>query len=284
MPAVGERWAYREKPRTSGGAFHPVEVVQVGPTKSRKVRIRWLDGEYRGLDEWVSSARLVVPWVEVDDFVADERRVLALTASQPERLDDATVLAVHLLACLECTPALTFHAEVGHPVTCCIEEFANLGERLPVSPESLLGSPAAFVDRAGALHLGQQATVALSQAICASRPDEVMALLTEELEGARHAVTTGWYPASGVIDAYPVSRDLARERLAELDGLAPVVRKWCGVERAESFDERERLRAEVLRLQRIIEEAAYLLREVGYPLMAKSVVRKYKKGCGAEAG
>lgn len=44
------------------------------------MRVRYLDGEYQGLDEWVSQERLVVPWEEAEALIADEQRVIAAEA------------------------------------------------------------------------------------------------------------------------------------------------------------------------------------------------------------
>lgn len=41
MPSPGERWGYREKPRTPGGSFSPVEVLQLGPPRLRRVKVKW---------------------------------------------------------------------------------------------------------------------------------------------------------------------------------------------------------------------------------------------------
>jgi hypothetical protein len=66
---VGEIWAYRDKPRTPGTPVQPVEVLQLGPPRSPKgVRIRWIEGEYAGLDSAIlipqpelGVARIFVP-------------------------------------------------------------------------------------------------------------------------------------------------------------------------------------------------------------------------------
>lgn len=83
VPAVGEHWGYREKARTLGQPLRPVEVLQLGPPRSRKVRVRWLDGEYDGLNQWVPEVRLVVPWHEAADLARDEDQLLGLRALQP---------------------------------------------------------------------------------------------------------------------------------------------------------------------------------------------------------
>jgi hypothetical protein len=44
MSTTGQRFAYGEPER-------PVEVIKEGPSRSNKVRVRWLDGEYEGLEE-----------------------------------------------------------------------------------------------------------------------------------------------------------------------------------------------------------------------------------------
>lgn len=55
---VGEIWAYRDKPRTPGTPVHAVEVLQEGPPRTpKRVRIRWVDGGYARLDEWINSSR-----------------------------------------------------------------------------------------------------------------------------------------------------------------------------------------------------------------------------------
>ena len=79
---IGETWAYREKPHTEGWPVPPVEIFQFGPPRSNKVRIRYLDGDYPGLDQWVPRIRLRTPWSEVDAWLRDERcRRLVVDAS-----------------------------------------------------------------------------------------------------------------------------------------------------------------------------------------------------------
>lgn len=60
---TGEAWAYREKPRDVSWPILKVEVLQLGPARVQKVRVRFLDGEYSGLDMWVSIARVIEPAV-----------------------------------------------------------------------------------------------------------------------------------------------------------------------------------------------------------------------------
>ena len=41
------------------------------------MKVRRLDGEYEGLEEWVPKVRLVVPWDEQEALLEDERRMFA---------------------------------------------------------------------------------------------------------------------------------------------------------------------------------------------------------------
>jgi hypothetical protein len=88
---VGMRFAYRERAFTPREPVRPVEVVRKGPPRSNKVRIRWLDGEYEGLEAWVPRLRLVAPWEEAEDFLEDERRMLAaVEVSKDDASDKVT--------------------------------------------------------------------------------------------------------------------------------------------------------------------------------------------------
>ena len=85
---VGQRYAYRESPDTWLKPLLPVEVLKLGPTpRSGKVRVRWPGGEWEGLDVWVPHRRLVVPWADVDAFLEDERRTVAVLEATGETVD-----------------------------------------------------------------------------------------------------------------------------------------------------------------------------------------------------
>ncbi len=62
MALVGQRMAYRERVHGLGEGLREVEVVELGPSRSNRVRVRWLDGAFAGSEEWVPVVRLLVPW------------------------------------------------------------------------------------------------------------------------------------------------------------------------------------------------------------------------------
>lgn len=94
MTEEGLRYAYRERAHTPGDPVRPVELVKEGPPRSQKVKVRWLDGEYEGLDEWVPKVRLVVPWDQKEALLEDERRMFAALEASGDVYGTTTYRAV----------------------------------------------------------------------------------------------------------------------------------------------------------------------------------------------
>jgi hypothetical protein len=80
---IGEVWAYRERISDPDCPLIPAEILQFGPRKSQKTKVRWQGGDYPGLDEWVTNRRLLVLWREAEAWLRDERLYgLACKASE----------------------------------------------------------------------------------------------------------------------------------------------------------------------------------------------------------
>jgi hypothetical protein len=88
MSTIGQRFAYRERVRAYGEPVRPVEVTKEGPPRSNKARVRWLGGEYEGLEEWVPKIRLLAPWEEAEALLEDERQMLAAVAASEDNGSD----------------------------------------------------------------------------------------------------------------------------------------------------------------------------------------------------
>jgi hypothetical protein len=256
MPEIGERWAYRDKPRTIGGEFRPVEVLQAGPGR-KKYRVRRLDGDYVGLDEWVSRARLVVPWDDAASVLADERSLLALLARQPEPLEAAVADAVMQVYFGSHHDFIGFDVVAGRPIVATVEDFDAHRDELPLPAGDLTGSPGAFIDRCGELTVGQEAAMQLARALCETAPDPIMERCSQEIARWRKAVVSCWIESEYAKEGgYRVDANRARQYLNAAEQSSAIVRSWCGVEAETAYDEREALRDEVTRLSRLIEETA----------------------------
>ena len=69
---VGQKYAFRQRLSTS----EPLLQVQVIEKTGRRgqVKIRRVTEPYEGLEEWVTSRQLVVPWTERKALLRDEER------------------------------------------------------------------------------------------------------------------------------------------------------------------------------------------------------------------
>lgn len=77
MSDVDRLFAYRDQAYAPGDPVRPVELVKEGPARSQKVKVRRLDGEYEGLEQWVPRIQLVALWEKVAALLEDERRMFA---------------------------------------------------------------------------------------------------------------------------------------------------------------------------------------------------------------
>jgi hypothetical protein len=81
----GRRYAFREK-RSAGSEMLKVKLVaKVG--RRGMVKIRFEDGPHPGLEEYVRTTTIVVPWGERAAFLRNEQRHAALDADAKERRD-----------------------------------------------------------------------------------------------------------------------------------------------------------------------------------------------------
>jgi hypothetical protein len=277
VPEIGEHWAYREKPRTPGGAFREVEVLQEGPGR-KKYRIRWLDGAYRGMDEWVTRARLVVPWDEAARVAEDEQGMLALEALQPAPPNATTRNAVLQVYFGSRSDLISFDAMGNGPIKSSIEDLESRRDDLPLPADDLLASPGAFVDSRGELWVGQEATLRLARALCESEPDPILQRCDKDVDEWRAATVSGWIASDYYKEGgFHVHADAASERADEYAAARALVREWCGAGATERFDERQYLQAEVERLRGIIEDTARWLKQGGNTQKAARLLRDLRR-------
>src|SRR5436309_8217119 len=70
---IGRLYGYRENPRARGSELLKVKLVaKVG--RGGKVRIRFEQGPHPGLEEYVRTANLIVPWGSRQALLRDEER------------------------------------------------------------------------------------------------------------------------------------------------------------------------------------------------------------------
>ncbi len=194
---VGRRFAYRERVRGYGEPVRPVEVTREGPPRSNKVRVRWGDGEYEGLEEWVPKIRLLAPWEEAGALLEDERRMLrAVEASEEEAIDEVKREAVG-----EVFGALSEVSDPREEVTLgykavekdllVVQDLGAAARRLGLDEGAMLAEPHAYVERSGWYKAAFQTAVGVATHCCRLFPGEILGSIKRDEDELRRELVCG---------------------------------------------------------------------------------------------
>lgn len=275
MTEVGRRFAYREKAHTHGSPVRPVELVKDGPPRSQKVKVRWLDGEYEGLEEWVPKVRLVVPWDEKEALLEDERRMFAALEASGAVYGSTTYRAVETVFFAvpqEAGAEVLLGLRAAERELLSIDDIEPASTRLGLDAEALLSEPHSYVDRFGEYRSPFGVAVKVAKRCCENFSRKVLRYLQAEEQKLRQELVLGnldvsrsWWTDN---EAY---RERAEARLEELGPIFAIVRGWCGQEAMEEVREMISLRREVDRLQGIVEDLASWLKNAGHPQKAAQI-------------
>lgn len=276
---AGSRYGYGAPPRRPGAPLRPVEFLRAGPPRSQRVRVRWLDGEFEGLEEWVPKRRLLVAWAEVEAFLEDEHGYAAVLAASQVSLDSterAAVETVWLASPRELGSWYLDGRRCGGTVL-VINDLPDVAAAMrgPTADE-LLAEPLAFVDREDRYIAPFPVAARLARLACTRCPHEILEYVAKEEKRWEDALVRGYMEDIFGKDVLRVRKEGVEERLRELRPVHNMVREWCGVDAQQAFDELGRLRAENERLVRIIEDAARFLKDAGHNVKASLVLREVR--------
>lgn len=261
--------------------MRPVEITKDGPPRSNKARVRWLDGEYQGLEEWVPKIRLLAPWEEAEALLEDERRMLkAVEVSEEDASDEVKWEAVgEVFGTMSRISDPSEEVILGYKAIeedlLAIQNLDAATRRLGLDKEEMLGEPYAFVDRSGWYKAPFQTAVKVAKHCCRRFPQEILGRIKKDEDELRQELISGNldYPDSWWVDSTR-HREYAEERLRELEPVHTLIRRWCGQEASEEFDEILALREEVDRLRNLVQETAWWLRNNGHPVKASLLRRQ----------
>lgn len=256
---VGEVWAYRAK-----ATMRParVEVLRLGTSRPLRVKVRFLDEGFEGREEWVPPARLKVLWASVEEWEAREARWHAVReASLGCDSAESHAASVVLDTLRPDGFHLGYNRDSGVLLATDLDAVVRL---LDTTPEVLTSEPLAFVDDDGTFvapwSLAERVVVRLAE----QHADRLLDHLAKQDEENRQHAIYGYYVGGGRgrEDTY-ISPEICAEVSEEFRPAYDLVRQWCGAEATAARDELLALREEVVRLGRLIEEAARRLREAG---------------------
>jgi hypothetical protein len=247
---IGQRYAYREKRNTSSPLLK-VKLLDIVGRKG-KVKVCFEDGPHPGLEEYISTRQLIVPWGQRQALLRDEERAAALDEHARGSYDKALTEAAS--AVLESTGEPG--AWVGERGTAMREsELQRILDRAGVHTEPAKLHPLAYCDRYGDVHLPLEAAVAVAKSFAAAEPQTVVGYLDdqeEELRQKGNMAGERWYHGY----------------LRELSPGYALARQWAGLEQ-----EAEMLRKEIARLRSLASAAAYDLKAAGQERKASRLLR-----------
>ena len=257
---IGEHWAYRERAFTEGYPVVPVEILQFGPTRSRKVRVRFLDGEYAGLDQWVTRRRLKVPWAEAEAWLRDERSLMLARDASVGIGDSLHHDAVKLIL-YACPPANSILPDWPDAGVVTVSDLDTTARDLRLDPDELRGLPESFTSRAGEYVAPWSVAEPLARRIAERMPDLVLAEVTEEESELRETAVHG--DATGYRGRDERAAEAYALRLREREPVFEIVREWRGQQAVDRYEEVEALRDEVRGLRDLVLETATRLDGLG---------------------
>lgn len=277
---VGEIWGYREPPHVPGKPLIPVEIRVIGPG-SRQLRVCWLSGDHKDLEQWVTRKRLIVPWEIAEPFLADEIR-----------FDRVANASNHVYETVECEAAESiidsyprkYTIQAGYRSatagTVTIADLDAVCSDLNLSRKELVDEPLTYFDRHSAYVAPWPVTLRIAKRI-AEVYTQVVLDDTRKLEKSLEDKATSGIDADWAThDGYSTreTTDFYSTWLHKQQPLLALIRTWCGEEPVSRFNEAEALRLENERLRGLILEAAQWLQESRHP----NIAARLRKEVGAD--
>ncbi len=265
---IGEEWAYREKARTPAVR---IEIVRVGTARPRRVRVRFLDEEFEGREEWIPPNRLKVPWSDVTGWQARECRWEAVRDASSHVADTPEYWAVSAVfeAVGDDLLGDGYGAIAGVLI---IPDPDALVAKVGVERDPLLDHPLAFVDDDGTLVAPWAVTLSLAQQLAPRFAEQILDdVVRSEARQAQEAIYGKDY---GGRNPWYVSPEICAETAQKWQPSYALLREWCGAAAADRHEELLALRAEILRVGQVAERAIRELAAAGRDRVAKELERE----------
>ena len=268
---VGEEWAYRERANSNPT---PVRVTKVGTARPPRVKIRFLDDSFEGREEWVPPSRLKVLWADLDAWRAREDRWEAVAAASvgvdgtPELWAAETVFEV---VAGEDVLSMGYREHAG---VLCISDASKAADLLGTDPSIFLSDALAFVDEDGTIVVPWHVTLELARDAAPKHAEAVLPEIAERERKAAHHAIYGEVMGTGRAKPWYISPKVCAEVDARQVPTYALIRRWCGDDAVDRFDELAALRTELLRFGQLVERAISALEEAGLSKVAASMKRE----------
>ncbi|MCZ7662707.1 MAG: hypothetical protein M5U22_07120 [Thermoleophilia bacterium] len=237
---VAHKYGMREKV-SPGEPLIQVQVLEKAG-KRGQVKVRRLSEPNAGLEDWVKTRQLIVPWAERQAFLKDEEREGKFDEARPKPNQA-------LSGAIETVMYATGYDDAGadddgtvHMDAAELREIARLSG-LPQKLEDL--HPLAYVDRHGDLHLPLEVAEQLAHAYASAESESVLMYIEDQEKEYKYRGNE------------PGERFWHDELRRRMPGFA-LARYWAGHEEEIAY-----LRAEIERLRGLVVSAADTLSSKG---------------------
>jgi hypothetical protein len=266
---VGEIWGYRARQQDP---LVRVEVLKIGTKRPARVQVRFMDEQFEGPEEWVPPARLKVLWDGAEQWLAAERRWLAVVDAsasacrtvehgaaqrvfdRPDAEQFISGMDAYRHAVLTVTDPGAFAAKLGYPA-------ADLAQE-----------PGYVLDD-GTVVAPWPALLNVAQRVAELDADALLTELDRNDARAERESAHGYWTRIGG-ENHHISAEICAETDEQFRPARNLVRQWYGAEARERRDELKALREEVLRLGGLVENAITVLRQAGCDRAAAGLDRE----------
>ncbi len=242
-------------------------MLSIGSKRPARVRVELLSDAWQGERRWVAPARLEVRWHDRHEYIELDRKIRAVSAWSPSRLDRRT--AEHVFVKLVPLEIAEFNADSAG--TSIVHDVPALAQLTALTQDELRGPPAFMQDQE--LHVSWHMTERIGRAVAARHPHALLSRIEQEEREANLELLQGATLTDFDSKDHVLSPDDARARFEQrqkpyLDKL----REWIGVERADNLLERRDLLTRLGTVAAIATEALDVLEPT-----QKRIVRRLRE-------
>ncbi|MGD1255349.1 hypothetical protein ACKUT9_13995 [Mycobacterium seoulense] len=269
-PGVGESWAYRARQVDD---VVEVEVVKLGTQRPARVLVRFVDERFEGRQEWVPPARLKVRWTAVDAFRQQEARWnriydLGVGFDDP----DGSAAEQVFEALIGNDIARMEYREAG---ACRVTDSGRLAELTGLEPHVWAHCSDGF-QQGEDFVVPWPITQKIAAAVARNNPTPLLdSVRNEENEARYHAIHGHRYRGRGANPDHVIPADICIK--VDNEHGKPrraILRRWCGAEAVDRYDELAELRKEIHRVGQVAEAAIDALGRAGRKQEAEQLARE----------
>jgi len=173
---IGHRYGMRLKAAVGEPLIEVKVVEKVG--RKGHIKVQHLGGETPGLEEYVKTRQILIPWGEHKAFLRDEERLQRAEQASAREGDRAREDATETILFSTGDPA----AGLGRYGMLCmsLESIEQIGQRAGMTEPVTDLDPTAFVDRFGTLCLPYEGAEKLARAFAAAEPETVLLYIQDQ--------------------------------------------------------------------------------------------------------